>query len=120
MSDSMSSTPLTFDGVTLPMSEWATRLGIPYVTVRMRYTRGERDPAKLLRQPRGYLSATGTHVAEQPEHRSLLSELFGAATTKKLQDLAALTGETPLMIATKIVQKYADELHIKHCNHADE
>lgn len=40
---SFSKTLISHGGETKPLHEWAEIFGIPYATVRMRYTRGKRD-----------------------------------------------------------------------------
>ncbi len=49
--------PVTVDGVTLTLAEWAKHRGIPYKTVAMRWKRGHRDPKKLL-----FKGIYGTHT----------------------------------------------------------
>lgn len=48
---SISSQPLTVQGVTMTLSEWAKARGIAYSTVAMRWKRGHRDPKQLLHKP---------------------------------------------------------------------
>jgi hypothetical protein len=40
--------PLTVEGITKPLHEWARLRGIPYKTVAMRWARGHRNPKTLL------------------------------------------------------------------------
>lgn len=49
----ISNATITHNGVTLPLREWAESLNIPYATLRMRYARGKRDAADLLRPSYG-------------------------------------------------------------------
>lgn len=49
----ISNATVTHNGVTLPLREWAKHFKIPYPTLRMRYTRGKRDPVDLFRPSRG-------------------------------------------------------------------
>lgn len=38
---------IEINGFTKTLKEWAEHFNLPYATVRMRYARGHRDPAKL-------------------------------------------------------------------------
>lgn len=58
----IASHPVTVDGVTRPLREWADIYGLPYKTVSMRWTRGYRDPKKLFYKPHHVKDATNTWV----------------------------------------------------------
>jgi hypothetical protein len=45
----VSKEPVTYDGVTRTLREWCQLYNLNYLTVRMRYIRGERDTTKLFK-----------------------------------------------------------------------
>ena len=107
MSREFSMTPVTYRGQTKPLAQWAQDLELPYETLRMRLTRGETDPEKLLRKPRGYWRG-----AEAPKKydMSVLDDMFAPKTVDKLREVARQSGLSPLQVLQKVVAKKLDEL----------
>lgn len=50
---------ITIDGETRPLKDWCAKLEVPYKTVQMRWTRGERDPDRLFFKPGHKQDSTG-------------------------------------------------------------
>lgn len=102
---------VTHRGETKPLAQWAQDLGIPYETLRMRVSRGETDPDRLLRRPRGYWKPA-PKVGELPKKydQSVLDDMFPPKTVDKLRQAAHEAGLSPLSVVQKIVTKKLDEL----------
>jgi hypothetical protein len=100
-------TPITYQGHTKPLAQWAHDLEIPYETLRMRLSRGETDPDKLLRKPRGYWLGKD---APKKYDMSVLDDMFAPKTVDKLREIARQSGLSPLQVLQKVVTKKLDEL----------
>lgn len=104
------------DGETRSLSQWATKLGIPYSVVRMRYKRGKRTFEELL-GPKGTrgvrISITPTGTGEtrivHVEH-TLLDDLFSPPLADKVRELSRQANLAPLQVVVKIVEKRVAEL----------
>ena len=103
MSQSFSNVNLTHQGQTKSLREWARDTGIPYETLRMRLSRGESDPAKLLRKPRGYFRES--EAAPRVSTASLVDDLFPPAIAAKLREAARQSGLSPIEVIQKLVTK---------------
>ena len=108
MAREFSLTPVTYRGDTKPLAQWANDLQIPYETLRMRLSRGETDPERLLRPSRGYWRDPATPVKKCD--LSVLDDMFPYATVDKLREVARQSGLSPLQVVQKIVTKKLDEL----------
>lgn len=54
--------PVTVDGVTRPLKDWAAYYNLPYKTVSMRWKRGYREPAQLFFKAGHTKDSTGVWV----------------------------------------------------------
>lgn len=113
MRKSFSSTPITYNGQTKSLAQWAMDLGVPYPTVRMRYTRGVRDPEVLLSNSRGYVM-TGqagyrlTRITSRSPD-SFLEDWFRPEVLDVLRARAAEAHVGSVQLIMDIVSKWADE-----------
>jgi hypothetical protein len=108
MAREFSMTPITYRGHTKPLAQWAQDLEIPYETLRMRMSRGETDPEKLLRKPRNYWRPAGAQ--SKRFDISVFDDMFPAATVEKLREIARQSGLSTLDVVVKIVTKKVNEL----------
>lgn len=93
MANEMAHVRITHNGRTMALSDWAHELGIPYATVRMRYTRGERDPVKLLKSPRYYRT-----MNERPEVS------LGEDLMQQVESVAQRLNTTPAEVVREMVK----------------
>lgn len=108
MTVEVASVVVAHNGKTMALSEWAFELGIPYATVRMRWTRGHRDPARLF-APAQYRRS---NVAHKPGRRvvGILDDLFPEDVVDHLRDIAKQTNLAPVQVVQKIVAQRVKEL----------
>lgn len=99
---------VTHNGKTMALSEWAFELGLPYATVRMRWTRGQRDPVQLF-APAQYRR---NNVTDMPERKvaGILGDLFPEDVVDHLRDIAKQTNLAPVQVVQKIVAQRVKEL----------
>lgn len=102
---------ITYNGKTMTLPEWAHELGLPYSTVRMRYTRGETDPVQLFR-PLEYRSNLALGKGKHPARLTyeVLYETFPQDVIDNLQKIADAKGITPIEVAIKIIKHYSQVL----------
>lgn len=98
---------VTHNGKTMALSEWAHTLGVPYATVRMRYRRGERDPERLLAEPR-YRRPVAT--APKSVTHATLDDWFRPDVVDRLRVISRQTNISPIEVVQKIVAKKVMEL----------
>ena len=101
---------VTHGGKTMALSEWAREVGIPYATLRMRYTRGETEPAALFRAPPFRYRVRSVGDPPPRINLSLLDEMFPPETVAQLHEIARRADLSPLQVVLKIVKKRAAEL----------
>ncbi len=109
--------PFDIDGTTRPLRDWSHFYGVPFATVRMRWQRGERDPAILFFKPHYRKEADGTEVyvpyATKPGKRTeaqkieanskQLINILGDETTAEVTRVAADMEMTPSDVVKTLV-----------------
>lgn len=99
---------VTHNGKTMALSDWAFELGIPYATIRMRWTRGQQDPERLF-APAQYRRSNVTHKPER-KVAAILDDLFPADVVERLREIAKQTDLAPVQVMQKIVAQRTKEL----------
>ena len=96
------------EGVTRTLQDWAFVLRVPYPTVRMRYRRGKRTFNELFRHAgthgiTTYSEQEGGSVTVVHQSRTFLDDLFKPEVAKRVRELAASAGISPLDVVQRIV-----------------
>ena len=111
MTQSIAGAQIEYNGKTMALSEWAHELGLSYATVRMRYTRGIRDPQRLFAPTRFYRGQKPPkQVDAQVPNRTLIDENFMPDIAKEIYAAAEELGITPVQVVVQIVTKRIEKL----------
>ena len=98
---------LTHNGTTKTISEWSVHLGIPYPTIRMRYTRGERESSRLLLPANPYTPSPARKKVGMKDKRrqvaTILSGVLAPSSLQRLEELARQQNSSPLQMAVNIL-----------------
>jgi hypothetical protein len=111
MSQSIAGAQIEHNGKTMALSEWAHELGLSYATVRMRYTRGIREPQRLFASTRFYRAQKPPQqVSAQLPNHTLLDDLFPKDIAAEIRAAAEELGVTPMQVVVQIVTKRIEKL----------
>ena len=104
---------LTHNGTTKTISEWSVHLGIPYPTIRMRYTRGERESSRLLLPANPYTSSPDRKKVGMKDKRrqvaTILSNVLAPSSLQRLEELARQQNSSPLQMAVNILNNVLNQ-----------
>ena len=106
MSNSIAGAQIEHNGKTMALSEWVHELGLPYVTVRMRYTRGVRDPQRLFAPTRFYRGQRppNEQPEPQPPNHTLLDDLFGFDMARRIRAVGEMMSMAPVDVVREMVK----------------
>lgn len=109
----ISHTRITYDGATHTLRDWAKVLGIPYATLRMRYSRGHHAPEVLFRTTRinglnPEASAIKTVKPTSPVGSwSIIDELFSPHAAKMLRKAAEENNMPVVLLLGEMIERWA-------------
>lgn len=114
----ISSVMIERNGVTRSLREWAGVMGVPYPTVRMRYTRGKRNFAELfstlgLHGSVHVSSDNAKQVTVTRQERTFLDDLFDFDLARRIRAVGEEMDMAPVDVVREMVRHGVEKIERK-------